>query len=145
MRGEDRSQQNEATISMWELLTSRSLRKPLLIGMVMQLSQQLSGINAVSLHYPRHECRYSRASFVFPGVLLFHIAVPRRWPVPTSREAFYNWCGSCYGHYDSFLHANDGLEWSKNPASLRPWRDVYFQRLYHHISIATGKCSSTRF
>lgn len=47
MRAEERAQQAEATISMMELICSPTLRAPLIIGVVMQLSQQLSGINAV--------------------------------------------------------------------------------------------------
>ncbi|XP_019882027.2 glucose transporter type 1 isoform X8 [Camponotus floridanus] len=47
MRAEERAQQAESTISMTELICSPTLRKPLVIGVVMQLSQQLSGINAV--------------------------------------------------------------------------------------------------
>ena len=41
------AQQAEAQITLWELLRSPSLRMPLTIAVVMQLSQQLSGINAV--------------------------------------------------------------------------------------------------
>ena len=48
MRAEIRAQQSEATMSMLQLLRSSSLRMPLCIAIVMQLSQQLSGINAVS-------------------------------------------------------------------------------------------------
>lgn len=47
MRAEERAQQAEATISMLQLICSPTLRSPLIIGVVMQLSQQLSGINAV--------------------------------------------------------------------------------------------------
>nr|CAD7596932.1 unnamed protein product [Timema genevievae] len=47
MRAEERAQSAEATISMRELICSPTLRAPLIIGVVMQLSQQLSGINAV--------------------------------------------------------------------------------------------------
>ncbi|XP_044732750.1 glucose transporter type 1 [Chrysoperla carnea] len=47
MRAEERAQQSESTISMTELICSPTLRSPLIIGVVMQLSQQLSGINAV--------------------------------------------------------------------------------------------------
>ena len=47
MRAEELAQQAEAQITMWELLRSPSLRMPLTIAVVMQLSQQLSGINAV--------------------------------------------------------------------------------------------------
>lgn len=51
MRAEERAQQAESTISMTELICSPTLRAPLVIGVVMQLSQQLSGINAVSSHF----------------------------------------------------------------------------------------------
>jgi len=51
MRAEERAQQSEATISMMELVCSPTLRQPLIISVVMQLSQQLSGINAVSIVY----------------------------------------------------------------------------------------------
>ncbi|XP_023221239.1 glucose transporter type 1-like [Centruroides sculpturatus] len=47
MKAEERAQQQEAQISMWQLICSKSLQLPLIIGVVMQLSQQLSGINAV--------------------------------------------------------------------------------------------------
>jgi MFS transporter, SP family, solute carrier family 2 (facilitated glucose transporter), member 1 len=48
MRAEERAQQSESSTSMMELICSPTLRAPLVIGIVMQLSQQLSGINAVS-------------------------------------------------------------------------------------------------
>ncbi|CAO1339830.1 unnamed protein product [Diamesa serratosioi] len=47
MRAEERAQQCESSISIMELICSPTLRAPLVIGIVMQLSQQLSGINAV--------------------------------------------------------------------------------------------------
>lgn len=50
MRAEDRAQQEDTQITMLELLRSPHLRLPLIIAIVMQLSQQLSGINAV-LYY----------------------------------------------------------------------------------------------
>lgn len=50
MRAEERAQQSESHISTMELICSPTLRAPLIIGIVMQLSQQLSGINAV-LYY----------------------------------------------------------------------------------------------
>ena len=48
MRREEAANQEEAQISMLELLKSSSLRLPLVISVVMHLSQQLSGINVVS-------------------------------------------------------------------------------------------------
>ncbi|XP_074027810.1 glucose transporter 1 isoform X3 [Leptinotarsa decemlineata] len=60
MRAEERAQQAEASISMSELICSPSLRMPLVIGIVMQLSQQFSGINAVFY--------YSTSLFVSSGL-----------------------------------------------------------------------------
>ncbi|VVC41450.1 Hypothetical protein CINCED_3A025007 [Cinara cedri] len=60
MRAEERAQQSEATISMMELLCSPTLRQPLVIAVVMQLSQQLSGINAVFY--------YSTSLFITAGL-----------------------------------------------------------------------------
>jgi hypothetical protein len=48
MRAEQRAHAQEERISMLQLIRSPTLRMPLLIAVVMQLSQQLSGINAVS-------------------------------------------------------------------------------------------------
>lgn len=48
MRAEQRAHSQEARISMLQLLRSSSLRMPLVIAVIMQLSQQFSGINAVS-------------------------------------------------------------------------------------------------
>jgi len=48
MRAEERAQQAESSTTMMELLCSPTLRVPLMISVVLQLSQQLSGINAVS-------------------------------------------------------------------------------------------------
>ena len=47
MRAEEHAQKSESQIRMIELIRSPTLRLPLLIAVVMQLSQQLSGINAV--------------------------------------------------------------------------------------------------
>ncbi|XP_037083027.1 glucose transporter type 1-like [Pollicipes pollicipes] len=47
MKAEERAQQAESRITMLQLLRSPTLRAPLLISVIMQLSQQLSGINAV--------------------------------------------------------------------------------------------------
>lgn len=50
MRAEEAANQTEAHVSVMQLIRSSSLKMPLTIGVVMQLSQQLSGINAV-LYY----------------------------------------------------------------------------------------------
>ncbi|XP_042860504.1 glucose transporter type 1-like isoform X5 [Penaeus japonicus] len=51
MRAEEAASQTEAHMSMLQLVRSSALRMPLTIGIVMQLSQQLSGINALVLYY----------------------------------------------------------------------------------------------
>jgi Sugar (and other) transporter len=58
MRAEERAQQSESSISIMELICSPTLRAPLIIGIVMQLSQQLSGINAVSI-FPLNKSPFS--------------------------------------------------------------------------------------
>lgn len=60
MRAEERAQQTESHISTMELICSPILRTPLIIGIVMQLSQQFSGINAVFY--------YSTSLFVSSGL-----------------------------------------------------------------------------
>lgn len=60
MRAEERAQQSESHISTMELICSPTLRAPLIIGIVMQLSQQFSGINAVFY--------YSTSLFVSSGL-----------------------------------------------------------------------------
>ncbi|XP_022252248.1 glucose transporter type 1-like isoform X2 [Limulus polyphemus] len=47
MKAEERANQHEVRITMMELIQNKTLQVPLIIGIVMQLSQQLSGINAV--------------------------------------------------------------------------------------------------
>ncbi|XP_050052270.1 glucose transporter type 1-like isoform X1 [Dermacentor andersoni] len=47
MKTEEQAQQQEAKVTMMQVITTRSLQLPLLIGVMMHLSQQLSGIIAV--------------------------------------------------------------------------------------------------
>lgn len=96
MKAEERAQQAESTISMMELICSPTLRAPLVIGVVMQLSQQLSGINAVSkiivyktyiytrsriytythIYLVANERKRTDAKFLrVPGILLLHESV----------------------------------------------------------------------
>lgn len=77
MRAEERAQQAESTISMTELICSPTLRAPLVIGIVMQLSQQLSGINAVRTvtHFvnahPRDAIFQLSLTYTFSNVFFF--------------------------------------------------------------------------
>ncbi|XP_064457955.1 glucose transporter type 1-like isoform X2 [Ornithodoros turicata] len=47
MKTEEQAQQQESKITMMQVMSNKSLQLPLLIGVMMHLSQQLSGINAV--------------------------------------------------------------------------------------------------
>ncbi len=73
MRAEERAQQTESTISMLELMCSPTLRYPLIIGVVMQLSQQLSGINAVRIFLL---VLFQNFSFIFQGLRAEAIFAP---------------------------------------------------------------------
>lgn len=52
MRLEDQSEKAEGRLSMLNLLSQRSLRWQLISIIVMNMGQQLSGVNAVSLAPP---------------------------------------------------------------------------------------------
>lgn len=52
MKEEKRRMDLERKVSILQLFRSRIYRQPLLIAVVLQLSQQLSGINAVSAGAP---------------------------------------------------------------------------------------------
>lgn len=75
MRAEERAQQSESSISLMELICSPTLRAPLIIGIVMQLSQQFSGINAVS---------YKHAKIYFHFVNIFMSILVVKFPIPMS-------------------------------------------------------------
>ncbi|XP_013779694.2 glucose transporter type 1-like isoform X2 [Limulus polyphemus] len=60
MKAEERASQHEVKITMMELIKNKRLQLPLIIGIIMQLSQQLSGINAVFY--------YSTGLFVAAGL-----------------------------------------------------------------------------
>lgn len=52
MKEESRQMMREKKVTILELFRSAAYRQPILIAVVLQLSQQLSGINAVSAPYP---------------------------------------------------------------------------------------------
>lgn len=60
MRAEERAQEQEPQMTVCQVMRSKSLQLPLLIGIVMQLSQQLTGINAVFY--------YSTSLFISAGL-----------------------------------------------------------------------------
>ncbi|XP_042906420.2 glucose transporter type 1 isoform X2 [Parasteatoda tepidariorum] len=60
MRAEERAQEQEAQMTVCQVIRNKNLQLPLLIGVVMQLSQQLTGINAVFY--------YSTSLFISSGL-----------------------------------------------------------------------------
>ncbi|XP_053213492.1 glucose transporter type 1-like isoform X3 [Panonychus citri] len=60
MRSEHKSQQSEKRYSVWQVISNKQFQKPITISIVMQLSQQLSGISAIF--------NYSTAIFKNTGI-----------------------------------------------------------------------------
>ncbi|XP_061705205.1 glucose transporter type 1-like [Cydia pomonella] len=81
MHAEDRAERQEEKFTIWGLVTDRSLRTPLIIGIVMHLSQQWGGINAV-LYYSSTifegaglEPKDARLASIGVGSMLFIMAL----------------------------------------------------------------------
>lgn len=96
MRAEERAQQSESHISTMELICSPTLRAPLIIGIVMQLSQQFSGINAVFYYstslFVSSGLSEESAKFATIGIGAImvsngrRIALPNSWKRPYERK-----------------------------------------------------------
>ena len=123
MRAEERAQQTESSISMTELICSPTLRTPLVIGIVMQLSQQLSGINAVSWNriereqnkICRHELVCSSGSWkprnvtvLVPGLLLFDQSVHQFRIIRRECQIRHDRHRCHHGRHDPGVHTADG-------------------------------------
>lgn len=159
MRAEEQAQRAEAKITMFELISSPTLRLPLIIAIVMQLSQQLSGINAVS-HADHTDLRRFRQTkqddikssplyfriflvtkdqtyfFSFPrllGLLLLYQFVHDDGVDRDSREVRDDRDRRRHGRHDADLHPADGQERASNPSPLRIGWNVCLLHLYHHL------------
>ena len=85
MRAEEQAQQAESHVTIFELIRSPTLRMPLTIAVVMQLSQQLSGINAVFYYSTNlfittglrdHEAKYATIGIGTVMVLMTLVSIP---------------------------------------------------------------------
>lgn len=65
MKEESAKMAMEKKVTIPELFRSPAFRQPLLIAIILQLSQQLSGINAVSLR--QMWLKFHTSAFVYPG------------------------------------------------------------------------------
>lgn len=63
MKEESRQMMREKKVTIFELFRSPLYRQPLLIAVVLQLSQQLSGINAVSVRPPPRPASENKARY----------------------------------------------------------------------------------
>lgn len=144
MQAEERAQQSESTISMLELMCSPTLRYPLIIGIIMQLSQQLSGINAVSLIawvflficiFAQCEIlmRGLLANVFLIGALLFYRIVSKSGLTGRNRQIHDNRYRRDNGGNDFDYYASDGSNGSKNVASLWLRRNVHIFCFYYHF------------
>lgn len=61
MKEESRQMMREKKVTILELFRSHLYRQPLLIAVVLQLSQQLSGINAVSVQSEKEQSAFSNS------------------------------------------------------------------------------------
>ena len=132
MRAEEQAQMAEAKITLFELVTSPTLKLPLLIAIIMQLSQQLSGINAVGIPHLIRLGSFN-AVCLHLGLLLLDQFVHhhRAHGDPCKVRHHRHWSG--HGHHDLDLHSLDG---SIRQADLTPiWtgRHVHILHLHNHF------------
>lgn len=92
MKEESRQMMREKKVTILELFRSPAYRQPILIAVVLQLSQQLSGINAVSAPRPRF-----------------------LWPPP-------NWSSACCEQIPRLKHQTSPCQTSNFPLEPRPRR-----------------------
>lgn len=139
MRAEERAQQAEASISMMELICSPTLRAPLIIGVVMQLSQQLSGINAVNTIFSLFTLIYLQFMFVL-GVLLFNEFIYQFWIDGRKCEIRHHRHRRHHGGNDVSFHSVDGQNWTTNLASVRVRGHVHLFDIHHYLISYKGSC-----
>ncbi len=143
MKAEEIAQRTESKITMFELLRSPTLRLPLAIAVVMQLSQQLSGINAVIRRLKSIFIFVFNCTWSFEGFLLLNKSVYYYWIERISCKICYyrNW--SSNGYNDFNFNSIDGSKWKKNFAFIRTWWHVYFLYFHYYIFLSKGKKCST--
>lgn len=140
MRAEERAQHSESHISTMELICSPTLRAPLIIGIVMQLSQQLSGINAV-FYYSTSlftSAGLTEESAKFATIGIGAIMVGLRLIDENVRHIVYELI-VVVGSDDSGFHTTDGSNWQTNIALVWTGWNVYLFDIHHDFIFDKGK------
>ena len=136
MRAEEQAQKAESKIKLWQLIKSPTLRLPLLIAIVMQLSQQLSGINAVSAYKLNvrllRPTAYSKL-YVRVGFLLLHQFIHHHRLEWIAREVCDDRHRRRHGDHDTDLNPANGQKWQEDAPSIRTRRNVHLLNIYHNL------------
>lgn len=107
MKAEEQAQKAEAKITMIQLLRSQTLRKSLIIACLMQLSQQLSGINAVTQIHRLFTIVLFKI-VLFTGLLLFYKLIYNYRTQWDSRKICNYWNRNCNGDNDFNINSFNG-------------------------------------
>lgn len=143
MRAEERAQQSESHMTTMELICSPTLRAPLIIGIVMQLSQQLSGINAVKKNsiWRFQESDKIKFHLFCIGILLFHLIIYEFWFNRRECKIRNNWYWCDNGCDDTSLNTAYGSYGSTYTSFIWTWWNVYILNIHHDIIFDQGKLS----
>ena len=140
MKAEELAQKSEAKITMTQLLRSPSLRLPLLIAVIMQLSQQLSGINAVQTIQNIANLFFS---IPFAGLLLLNKFIYNYRTKRYTCQICYYWHRNCNGYNDFNFYSFNGQIRKKDFALVWTRRNVYFFYFYYYFIFSQGKKTRT--
>lgn len=143
MRAEERAQQSESHMTTMELICSPTLRAPLIIGIVMQLSQQLSGINAVFYYstflFTSAGLTEENAKFATIGIgaiMVSPVAVFKLLDLELNLVCFPRCCTGCN---DFGVHTADGPNGTKNTSFIWIGRNVYIFYFHNDFIFDKGK------
>lgn len=144
MRAEERAQQSESHMTTMEVICSPTLRAPLIIGIVMQLSQQLSGINAVFYYstflFTSAGLTEENAKFATIGIGAIMVSTEfAEYELSISVVLKLDSFWLCAGCYDTCIHSIDGSNGTKNTPFIWAGRNVYIFYFHNDFIFDKGK------